>query len=171
MSDFGNFCSVFRRRADAVAFLKGSEKYDGISGSALFYAVRGGVIVRVEVTGLPKGTKPCGNPVFAFHIHSGGSCTGNEKDAFADADGHYNPNNCLHPYHAGDMPPLFGANGNALSVFLTDRVTVPEIIGRTVIIHLSPDDFTTQPAGNAGEKIACGVIRSIPRQQGPYQNA
>ena len=72
---------------------------------------------------------------------------------------HYNPNQCAHPYHAGDLPPLFGSNGYAFEAFLTDRFTVSEVIGRTVIIHSKPDDFSTQPSGNSGEKIACGEIR------------
>ena len=66
---------------------------------------------------------------------------------------------CEHPNHAGDLPPLFGNNGFALSLFLTNRFTVDEVIGRTIIIHDHPDDFTTQPSGNSGTKIACGVIR------------
>lgn len=163
MNYYNDYSSVLRRWADAVATVNGSEKYKDIHGRVLFYAIRGGVIVRAEMTGLPKGTSPCGSPIFAFHIHSGGSCTGNEKDAFADAGTHYNPNDCPHPYHAGDLPPLFGANGDAFSVFLTDRFSVPEILGKTVIIHSSPDDFTTQPSGNAGEKIACGVIKPTTR--------
>ena len=158
MNYFSKFSSVFRRRADAVARINGSEMYQNIHGKVLFYTVRVGVIVRSIITGLPKGTKPCGSPIFAFHIHSGGRCDGNENDAFANAAGHYNPQNCPHPYHAGDLLPLFGANGNAFSAFLTDRFRVSEIIGKTVIIHSSFDDFTTQPSGNAGEKIACGVI-------------
>ena len=93
-----------------------------------------------------------------MHIHSGMSCTGNKTDNFADAMTHYNPDNCPHPYHAGDMPPIFGVNGTAFSVFLTDRFSVKEIIGKSVIIHANPDDFTTQPSGNSGEKIACGII-------------
>ena len=56
------------------------------------------------------------------------------------------------------MPPLFWNNGYAFQMFLTDRFTVKEIIGKTVIIHDNADDFTTQPSGNSGEKIACGVI-------------
>ena len=72
---------------------------------------------------------------------------------------HYNPKDCPHPYHAGDMPPLFGNNGEAFMAFMTDRFTVEEIIGKTVIIHSNPDDFTTQPGGNSGEKIACGKIK------------
>ena len=103
-------------------------------------------------------TTRCQNPVFGFHIHSGSSCTGNAQDPFADAGEHYNPGTCLHPYHAGDMPPLFGNNGYAFQIFLTDRFRVSEIIGKTVIIHGSPDDFMTQPGGNSGTRIACGPI-------------
>lgn len=76
---------------------------------------------------------------------------------------HYNPDNCQHLYHAGDMPPLFGVDGSAVLLFLTNRFSVEEIIGRTVIIHARPDDFMTQPSGNSGEKIACGVIRMTAR--------
>lgn len=61
------------------------------------------------------------------------------------------------------MPPLFGSSGYAYLAFFTNRFTVPEILGRTVVIHDIPDDFTTQPAGNAGMKIACGVIQAIRR--------
>lgn len=158
MNPFRDLYSVFRRRADAAAFIAGSEKYPDIHGRVLFYQLRRGVVVHAEMTDLPKRSEKCGSPVFAFHIHSGESCTGNTDDAFADVGTHYNPDDCLHPHHAGDLPPLFGVDGRALSVCLTDRFTVPEIVGRTVIIHSHPDDFTTQPSGNAGEKIACGVI-------------
>lgn len=72
---------------------------------------------------------------------------------------HYDPEGCEHPYHSGDLPPLFGNDGLALSIFLTNRFSVGEIIGKTVLIHERPDDFTTQPSGNSGMKIACGVIK------------
>ena len=71
--------------------------------------------------------------------------TGTAADPFADAGMHLNPNNCPHPYHAGDMPPLFGVNGRALLIFATNRFRIPQIIGKTVIIHARPDDFVTQP--------------------------
>ncbi len=100
----------------------------------------------------------CQSRIFGFHIHEGGCCRGNESDPFADTLSHYNPNGCEHPAHAGDLPPLFGNKGCAFSAFLTDRFTVEEIIGRTVVIHDMPDDFTTQPAGGSGSKIGCGVI-------------
>lgn len=163
MNHFQDIYSAFRRQANAAAIINGSEKYPKIYGRVLFYQLRYGVIVRAEIINLPKGTGVCDGRIFAFHIHSGNRCEGNMEDFFADAGMHYNPNDCLHPYHAGDLPPLFGADGMALSVCLTDRFTVREIIGKTVIIHSSPDDFTTQPSGNAGEKIACGVITAIAR--------
>lgn len=147
--------------ADAAALIRGSEQYPCVNGLVRFYAVPCGVLVRAEISGLPKGAGGCDSPVFAFHIHEGTACAGNEKDSFSEAKGHYNPDGCPHPYHAGDMPPLFGVNGRACLSFLTDRFTVREILGKTVIIHRMPDDFKTQPSGNAGEKIACGVIGQV----------
>ena len=142
----------------AVAHIKGGADAAELSGQVRFYQGRESVLVVAEVSGLPQGTGKCDSPIFAFHIHGGGNCEGNGKDAFAEAGAHYNPKDCPHPYHAGDLPPLFGAGGKAFSVCLTDRFTVSDIIGKTVIIHASADDFTTRPSGNAGEKIACGVI-------------
>ena len=54
-------------------------------------------------------------------------------------------------------------NGKAFSAFLTDTFTVKEVLGRAIIIHSKPDDFTSQPAGNSGEKIACGIITPTAR--------
>lgn len=163
MMNNDNLARVFQRRADAAAFISGSEKHNAIRGRVLFYGMRDGVLVRAEISGLPVADGECKNPIFALHIHSGTECAGNQTDAFAKANGHYNPNNCPHPYHAGDLPPLFAANGRAILIFLTDRFTVREILGKTIIIHSRPDDFTTQPAGNAGEKIACGIINPTAR--------
>lgn len=153
-----NCVSMAGNRPTARASIKGSPTYPDILGNVDFYQTNMGVMVVAEIFGLPSPTNPCESPVFGFHIHSGGSCTGNETDPFADAMTHYNPKNCPHPHHAGDMPPLFGNQGYAFLMFLTDRFNAREIIGKTVIIHDRPDDFTTQPAGNAGNKIACGVI-------------
>lgn len=147
----------------AVAVMNGSDAYPNIYGLVRFYQSKDGTLVFAEITGLPKADLPCNQRIFGFHIHSGASCTGNSDDPFADAMTHYSPNNCEHPDHAGDLPPLFGYNGKALSIFLTSRFTINEIIGKTIIIHDSPDDFTTQPSGNAGNKIACGIIRHVRR--------
>lgn len=146
---------VLRGRPQAAACIAGGGEFPGVTGAVRFYQTGGGVIVWAEVSGLP-GTPP---QIFGFHIHEGGGCGGDTP--FADAMAHYNPAGAEHPYHAGDLPPLFGSGGRALSVFLTDRFTVGEVIGRTVIIHDRPDDFTTQPSGNSGTKIACGVIRRL----------
>lgn len=159
-----DICSVLKNRADAVAFINGSPDYPQIHGRVLFYKIRQGVIVRAEIFGLPKKENVCDSPIFAFHIHAGEECSGNETDPFANAKTHYNPKDCPHPYHAGDLSSLFGADGKAFSVFLTDRISIKEIIGKTVIIHSKPDDFTTQPSGNSGEKIACGIIKPFSRR-------
>lgn len=153
--------SVLRSGAQATASIIGSKSHPGIAGTVHFYQTNIGVIVCAEISGLPHPNDPCHEPIFGFHIHEGSDCSGNMDDPFADAMSHYNPIGCAHPYHAGDLPPLFGNNGFALLLFLTDRFSVDEIIGRTVIIHDHPDDFTTQPSGNSGTKIACGVIRRI----------
>ena len=155
-----NFIRGFRRRVSAAAQIRGSSQYADIRGQARFYQTDKGVLVTVEAINLPKGEGICSSNIFGCHIHEGGSCTGNENDAFFDTGGHYNPKGCLHPYHAGDMPPLFSANGVAVLCFLTDRFTVREIIGKTVVIHAAPDDMRTQPSGASGAKIACGVIIS-----------
>ena len=154
-----NLLFALRRRPQAWARIAGSDAYPEIQGLVEFFQTNQGVIVSAKVVGLPQGKDKCKQPIFAFHIHSGGKCAGNSEDPFADAGTHDNPGGCPHPYHAGDMPPLFGANGSAILLFLTDRFAVNDIVGKTVIIHSSPDDFTTQPSGNAGKKIACGEIR------------
>lgn len=152
------FSSYIRCSPQARAQIKGNEKHYEINGEVLFRTTHRGVLVTAQIEGLPRGGG-CENPIFGFHIHEGDMCSGNSEDPFKNVGGHYNPLNCPHPYHAGDMPPLFTAGGFAYLSFLTSRFTVDEIIGRTVIIHGSPDDFTTQPSGNAGMKIACGKIK------------
>ncbi len=155
-----NFATYLHRRPDAYAIVRGGPNYPEIIGSVGFYSAPYGVIVVATVQGLPKASRQCDSPILAFHIHSGESCAGNAEDPFANAKTHYNPHGCPHPYHAGDLPPLFSSGGYAFSAVLTDRFNIDEIIGKTVVIHSAPDDFTTQPSGNAGDKIACGEILS-----------
>lgn len=145
-------------KPNAVAKLQGSSEHPKLQAVVEFFQMKDGVLVSVHASGLPTSDDVCKKPIFAMHIHGGGSCSGNATDSFAGAMTHYNPDNCAHPYHAGDMPPIFGVNGDAFSMFFTDRFSVKEVIGKSVIIHSNPDDFTTQPSGNSGEKIACGII-------------
>ena len=160
---FRNLVTVLNKRPQAMAMIKGSEKYPAIKGSAKFFEVPEGVLVAVDVCGLPGKVDKCDNPIFALHIHEGQSCTGNMKETFKNAMMHYNPGNCNHPYHAGDLPPIFGCDGYGFLVAMTDRFFVDEIIGKTIIIHSGVDDFMTQPSGNSGEKIACGEIGIVPQ--------
>ena len=158
-----NLYGMLQGLPDAVAVMAGSQANGKIHGTVKFYQAARGVLIVADIFGLPTSNEPCDKRIFAFHIHSGSSCSGNEQDPFADAGTHYNPDDCPHPHHAGDIPPLFDAGGRAFLAFLTDRFTVDEVIGKTVIIHDRPDDFTTQPSGNAGNKIACGVITIVRR--------
>ncbi|MDD6276813.1 MAG: superoxide dismutase family protein [Clostridia bacterium] len=150
---------VIKNIPQAVVEIKGSEYYPDIRGKVKFYTTRFGTVVSAEVYGLPFSYEPCASRFFGFHIHTGEKCSPVESDAFSESGSHYNPYNCEHPKHSGDLPPLLGNNGTAFQIFLTDGFSVKEVIGRTVIVHLFADDFMTQPSGNSGEKIACGVIK------------
>lgn len=139
----------------AAARLLGSADAPNLSGAVQFCQTAHGVLVTAHVSGLPRENE-CG--FFALHIHQGESCTGT---GFADTLSHYNPTNAPHPGHAGDLPPLLSNGGEAYLSVLTDRFQLADVLGRTVVIHSGPDDFSSQPAGNAGSKIACGVIRPV----------
>ena len=160
---------IFSETPTAVAHIRGSMEYPDLKGIAHFYQTTDKVLVLVEMMNLPSDRgidadsekAPCKGGIFAVHIHEGTSCTGNETDPFENALTHYNPNNCGHPYHAGDLPPLYENEGYALNVFVTNRFKVDDVLGKTVIVHDKRDDFTTQPAGDSGEKIACGIIEAI----------
>lgn len=137
----------------AAASVSG-KRGSGISGVVQFYAHRNGTIVAAEISGLPETD----TGFYGFHIHEGGNCRG---EGFANTGGHFNPAGVEHPRHAGDLPPLLNCRGEAYLAVLTGRFTPENVIGRTVVIHSHPDDFHSQPAGDAGEKIACGVIRKV----------
>lgn len=135
----------------AVANVRGNEDFPQICGQVIFCQKKNSVTITAVIKNLP--TTDSG--FFGFHIHEGNSCDG---ENFANTGSHYNPSDNPHPAHAGDLPPLILCNGGSCQIMTTDRFTVKEIIGRTVIIHSIPDDFNSQPSGNSGTKIACGVI-------------
>ncbi len=144
----------------AYAVIRGSKKYPNIKGRAAFYDTYGGTVVVASVYGLPQETEENSGGFHGFHIHEGSSCTGNAQNEFADAKGHYNPGDLPHPEHAGDLPPLLSNHGTAWMAVYTNRFYPEDVVGRTVIIHKNPDDFHSQPSGDAGEMIACGEIVS-----------
>ena len=97
-----------------------------------------------------------------FHIHEVGDCSA--PDA-ASAKGHYNPSGKRHGHHdkaerhAGDLPNLLAdASGNVKYTAEAGGLTLTEVIGRSFVMHADPDDYVSQPAGNSGKRIACGVI-------------
>ena len=140
------------KNPDAVAQMHGGMEAPQLSGCVQFYQENGCVLIVARISGLPKESE---TGFFGFHIHQGGSCSGAD---FSETGSHYNPMEQAHPKHAGDLPPLLECGGNAYLSVKTDRFSVNDMIGRTVVIHSGPDDFRSQPAGNAGKKIACGVI-------------
>ena len=141
------------KKPTAVAHIRGGVEVPRLSGCIRFYQEEGQALIVAKIFGLPQDSE---TGFFGVHIHEGSSCSG---AGFPETGSHYSPNGLSHPKHAGDLPPLLLCQGKAYLAFRTNRFTVKEVLGRTVVIHSDPDDFRSQPAGNAGKKIACGVIR------------
>ena len=150
---WGDLMQCCRKNPDAVARITGGAEAPQLSGCVEFYQEDRCVLIVAKISGLPADNK---TGFFGFHIHQGNTCTGAD---FSGTGSHYNPAEQAHPEHAGGLPPLLRCNRNAYLSVRSDRFSVKEIIGRTVVIHSDPDDFYSQPAGNAGRKITCGVIR------------
>ena len=155
-------CSTFEQQGPrAVASLEAA-KGNPVWGSVSFVETKNGVLVRADVRGLRS------NGEFGFHVHEKGDCSSAD---FMSAGGHFNPGGKPHAHHgkperhAGDLANLkANSEGNAVYVFETTLLTVTKgpnsVVGRAVVIHANPDDYTSQPAGNSGPRIACGLIRS-----------
>lgn len=130
------------------------------AGSVSFTALEHGVRVAGEVHGLQPGTE------HGFHIHEKGDCGDNGNAS----GGHFNPSGGTHGKfaapgsHAGELPSLM-ADAGGVARFSVDVHTLSltdgaanNVIGRALVVHRDRDDFTTQPAGNSGPRIACAVI-------------
>ncbi len=143
----------------AVANLEPTKGNDA-KGTATFTQDGDEVRVRVNVTGLKPGA------VHGFHVHEKGDCSSGDG---MSTGGHFNPTGKPHgpqsgEHHAGDMPSLTADSyGNANASFELHGVAVgsgsADLVGRGLIVHRDPDDYKTQPTGNAGPRIACAVIR------------
>ena len=143
---------------DAYAQIKGGPLAPCIKGTVYLYQLEDGVYVKAYITGIPSVNNQT-SAFHGFHIHEVGDCSvGNANDPFTAAKSHYNPTNVEHPMHAGDLPPILAANGIGILSTFTNRFIVKDVIGKSFILHAGYDDFTSQPAGNAGARWACGVI-------------
>jgi Cu-Zn family superoxide dismutase len=130
------------------------------AGKVTFTALEHGVRIAGEVRGLKPGSE------HGFHLHEKGDCGDNGNAA----GGHFNPAGGQHGKygsatgHAGDLPSLV-ADASGVARFSVDSHSISmtdgaanNIIGRAMVVHRDSDDFTSQPAGNAGPRIACGVV-------------
>ena len=140
--------------------------YPDIRGLVLFEPVMGGSQVFATFYGLPEyqearnGSEPIGP--FGFHLHEYGDCSvGDLESPFMDTGVHWNPTNQPHGNHAGDFPVISSNDGYASISFYTNKFMPEEVIGKSVIIHQNPDDYRSQPAGNAGKRLACGIVGYI----------
>ena len=150
---------------DAIAHLTGSSLAPDVRGTVKFLKINDGTWVEVEVFGLPDFAEATENSSqvgpFAFHIHDMDTCGSSSSDTpFMAAGGHWNPDGEPHGNHAGDFPVLFSNCGTAKMLFFTNRFYPEDIVGRSVVIHQSPDDYKTQPSAG-GNRIACGAIQEV----------
>ena len=132
-----------------------------VAGTVEFVQQGNAVNTRVQVSGLPP------NSEHGFHVHEKGDCSAPDGSS---AGGHFEPHGKPHgpqdaPHHAGDMPSLKSdADGRAMVEFKMTDVTVEpgdsSVVGKAVIVHAKPDDFKTQPSGNSGARVACGVVQA-----------
>ena len=143
----------------ATANMVGTAKFKKVKGTVEFKEVEGGIEVTANLEGLKKGDH-------GFHIHEKGDCSA--KDA-ASAGGHFNPSKHKHgapdaaEHHEGDLGNITaGADGKATTTMTIKGVTLGDgdnsIAGKGFIVHEKADDMKTQPTGNAGGRVACGVI-------------
>lgn len=157
-------CATTSRDVPAASATLKPTAGNSAGGVVRFAQYRDKVRVSGEVTGLAP------NSQHGFHVHEKGDCSAPDASS---AGGHFNPLNKRHGHllpggrHAGDMPNLRAdANGRAtFSIDLSDMSVMPgetSVIGRSVVVHAKPDDYRSQPAGDSGARIACGVIEAQP---------
>lgn len=135
----------------AIAYIKGNKAYEHLIGTIQFIQLEKEVKIIIDLVNLPP------SQFLGFHIHDIGDCSNN----FNNVGDHYNPEKEEHPNHKGDLPSIYSSNGQIHNEIETDKFTVNEIIGKSIIIHSQKDDFKSQPSGDSGDKIACGEIKEI----------
>jgi superoxide dismutase, Cu-Zn family len=153
-------CAAMRSSGPSARADLQPTKGNRAQGTATFTQMGDRVRVVADVSGLNPGQE------HAFHIHEAGDCSSGDG---MSTKGHFNPLSKQHAHystperHAGDMPALKAdANGNAHLDTTLDVMSVnpgpTSIVGKGLIVHAGADDYKTQPTGNAGARVACGVI-------------
>ena len=153
-------CGTMAAQGPAAVATLEPTKGNTTAGSVTFTQKGDKVAVVAKISGLAPGQH-------GFHIHEKGDCSSGDG---MSAGGHFNPFGKPHgnpsspDHHGGDMPSLQAdASGNAALTADLDSLTIGsgagDIVGKAVIVHKDPDDYTTQPTGNSGARVACGVIR------------
>lgn len=132
-----------------------------VKGDLKLSAADGGV----KISGTLEGLKP--GAMQAFHVHEKGDCSAPDASS---AGPHLNPDAKPHgdmtaaEHHAGDMPNITADESGKATVDVTSpgleigTGSAKDVIGKAIVIHADPDDYTSQPAGNAGGRVACGVV-------------
>ena len=146
--------------AGTMAILAATEG-NSVTGEITFAAVDGGVAITGQVNGLSPNTE------HGFHVHETGDCSAPDGTS---AGGHFNPTDSAHgrvsagEHHVGDTDNIRADDTGVARVDTRlDGATLADgaptdVLGRAVIVHADPDDYATQPTGNAGARLACGVI-------------
>src|SRR5699024_6646746 len=162
---FGESLKKRRIGASAFAEIRGDDIATGLHARVYFTHVPYGTEVYDEGNRLPdyqpetNDAPPVGPDEFQIHTHD--SCeVADQDDHLQEAGGQWSPDNQPHGHHAGDFPVLFSNDGYARMFFFTNRFRPKDVVGKTVMIHENPDDYRTQPAGDSGTRIGCGVIRA-----------
>ncbi|MCI8781744.1 MAG: superoxide dismutase family protein [Lachnospiraceae bacterium] len=148
--------STLTATPDAYAIIQGGSSFPDLTGVINFYQTNWGMglVIEAEFANLPNTTANA--PRFlGFHLHENGTC----NDNFTNTGMHYNPTEADHPYHLGDFPSILNSNGYAYLAFYDGYLSLPAILGRSVIVHSQRDDFSSQPSGDSGDKIACGIVQ------------
>lgn len=154
------FCSLAYAQEPTTAHAMLKDAKGKEVGTVTLTQLPNGVLVHAVLTGLPPGGH-------GFHIHAAGKC----EPPFTTAGGHFNPTGAHHGmmnagFHAGDLPNVYiGEDGkvtaDAFNTFVTLGTGANSLFGpsgSSIVLHAGPDDYKSDPAGNSGDRIACGVI-------------
>ncbi|MBN1238999.1 MAG: superoxide dismutase family protein [Gammaproteobacteria bacterium] len=166
--DSGLAANAPRPTALARAVLEPTEGH-AASGRVEFVETADGVAVEARLTGLTPGAH-------GIHVHENGDCSAPDASSAGDhlapqGSPHGAPDDPRAQRHAGDLGNIEAADSGEASMRMTDRVLELDdgeqgVVGRAVVVHAAEDDLTTQPSGNSGDPVACGVIELVESGRG-----